>query len=159
MTAQTPTGRKTYKAFEARGKGDDGEQAGTSVNRTLEPEDSMEIRQVLAPWVAPEWKYYMIPIYNGAFPDKLGLVYSFLTVKIEGERLLPLLRAIKKKTCIYIQEFDAQEFLRPEPGQTIIKKITVKFRKGGDEDEIINSMPENRIRIVPAEPESADLVD
>jgi len=101
----------------------------------------------------------MVPIYNGAFPDKLGLVYSFLTVVIEGEHLQPLLYAIRKKTCIYIQDYHAQEFSPPEPGQTIIHKITVTFRREGDEDKIIKSMTENRKRAEYADTASHDLVD
>jgi len=143
MTEQTQTRLKPYLAFDARGKNEDGTQAGTRVKAINAPEDSLEIRQVLAPWQAPEWRYYQNPIYNGEFPTRIVLIYSFLIVEIEGERLQHLLAAIRKKTCIYIQDFHPDEFEEPEPSQTVIRKIKVNVRKG-DEEEIIETMPKNR---------------
>ncbi len=138
-----PSGLKPYKAFEARGKGEDGTPAGSTVMRTLAPEDSLEIRQVLTPWQAPEYRHLLNVIYNGEFATRIVVVFAFLSVDIEGEHLQHLDTAIRKKTCIFIQDFHPQEFLPPEPSQTIIHSIKVTLKQGYEED-IIKAMPKNR---------------
>jgi hypothetical protein len=133
--------KKPYLAFESK-KGVDSKSA----EGRLAPDDSFEIRRLLEPWIAPEWRHYTFLLYNGKFATKLTLFYLYMRVEIEGANLQNLITAIRKKTVVYIQDFHAKEFLHVPKGEPVITSILIKFRKNGDEQEAMDEMRENGIK-------------
>jgi hypothetical protein len=69
--------------------------------------------------------------FNGEYGTELALVYSFLMVKIKGRNLQPVIAAILDNRCEFIQDFDAREFLPPDPAAPLIESIEfVSGREG-----------------------------
>jgi len=87
--------------------------------------ERLEIRRVLGESHAPGYRYLMDVSFNGDFGTELVLIYSFFMVKIKGQQMQSLIRAIRDGTCVFIQDFHEKEFSQPEPGAAIIETIEI----------------------------------
>lgn len=104
---QAATGLKLYKAFEIR------ERAS----------ERLEIRRVLGETHAPSYRYLLDVSFNGQYGTELLLAYSFLIVKIRGQNLQPVIRAILEGKCDVIQDYHPNEFAPPQENEPVIASI------------------------------------
>lgn len=91
---------------------------------------------------------YCLSIYTGKEPanghasyqyfqylmdDKAGrifdIVYGFFVVRVRGRNLLPVVRGIKSKKCVFIQEYQRRaEWPEPKEGEPKIEKIEFIYK-------------------------------
>ncbi len=72
---------------------------------------------------APSYRYLMDVAFNGESGTEIVLLYSFLTVKITGRSLQPVVAAILENSCIFIQDFHPNEFLQAPQDAPFIEAI------------------------------------
>lgn len=118
---QTALAKKTYEAFDKRGR----------------PSPYLEIRCVLQPSQAPQARYLMDVVYSADFDDGFTLLYSFMAVEIRGANLKDVRRAIQNGQCEFIQEWHENEFVHPSQAEPVI--TSVKFITGEKLDDILSS--------------------
>lgn len=94
------------------------------------PDRRLEVRQVLAAWHAPSYRYLMDVVFDGAHGTEIVLVFSFLMVKIKGRNLQAVRRAIIESTCTFIQDYDPREFSLPANDAPVIEKIELVVKDG-----------------------------
>jgi hypothetical protein len=76
----------------------------------------------------PAYQYYQYML-----DDKTGkifdIVYGFFVVRVRGRNLLPVVRGIKSKRCVFIQEYQRRPEW-PEPGRedTVIERIEIVYQ-------------------------------
>jgi hypothetical protein len=111
-----------YEAFKAQDK-----------NRRL------DILRVNGANHSPAYAYLINIIWDGdEYGAAMVLEYSTMQVRIKGKNLQPIVAAIKKSTCSFIQDYDPQCFLPPQPNEPMIESIEIVARgeknsEGGDE--------------------------
>ncbi|QBD75187.1 hypothetical protein EPA93_03935 [Ktedonosporobacter rubrisoli] len=115
------TGKKTYEAFDKRGR----------------PSPYLEIRCVLQPSQTPQSRYLMDVVYSADFDDGFTLLYSFMAVEIRGTNLKDVRRAVQSGQCEFIQEYHENEFARPAQAEPVI--TSVKFITGEKLDDILST--------------------
>jgi hypothetical protein len=107
-----------YEAFKAQDK-----------NRRL------DILRVRGANHSPAYAYLINIIWDGdEYGAAMVLEYSTMQVRIKGKNLQPIVAAIKKSTCSFIQDYDPQCFLPPQPNEPMIESIEIVARgeKEGD---------------------------
>jgi hypothetical protein len=119
--AQASTAKKTYEAFDKRGR----------------PSPYLEIRCVLQPSQALQSRYLMDVVYSADFDDGFTLLYSFMAVEVRGANLKEVRRAIQSGQCEFIQEFHDNEFAQPQQTEPVI--TSVNFITGDKLGDILST--------------------
>ena len=87
---------EAYQAFQAKDK----------VER-------LRIRPAMEPWRAPNYNALVDIACNGKYGTNFVLMFTHMAVFVEGRNLQAVIAAIEAGTADFIQQFDAQEWLRP----------------------------------------------
>lgn len=70
-------------------------------------------------------------IYDGDFGTNIVLVYTVLTVRVEGRNLQKLVHAVENHTADFFQEFDPEKWSKPADAKApIIECIEIKIMEG-----------------------------
>lgn len=91
--------------------------------------DTLSIYTVREPANAhPAYQYYQYML-----DDKTGrifdIVYGFFVVRVRGRNLFPIIRAIKNRKCLFIQEYQRRtEWPEPLKEDTVIEKIEIVYQ-------------------------------
>ena len=113
---QEADGLPPYIAFEAKDK----------IKR-------LEIRRVMGAYRTPAYAYLLDIIFDGSHGTELVLLYSFMMIKIKGENLHPIILALQKSNCDFIQDFDPRAFAQPAADAARIDHIEI-IVKGSEEE-------------------------
>ncbi len=104
-------GRLIYEAFDAKDK-----------------IKVVEIRTTQGINRAPSYAYLLDVISDGEKGEEITLLFSFMLVEIRGRNLQSLARALIKRDCAIIQEYDPAKFAPHTPEQPLIESIAIKAR-------------------------------
>ncbi len=104
---------ESYQAFKAV----DGKVDALSIYTFKEPANAH-----------PAYQYYQYML-----DDKAGkifdIVYGFFVVRVRGRNLFPVIRAIKNRKCLFIQEYQRRaEWQEPRKDDTVIDKIEIVYQ-------------------------------
>lgn len=89
----------------------------------------LQIRRVLGATHSPAYTYLLDVSYDGFHGTELVLTYSFMLIKIKGINLQPIILAIEKHECAFIQDYDPQFFAPSESDKPFIENIEIVERK------------------------------
>lgn len=64
-------------------------------------------------------------IYDHDFESAVTLVFSFMTVKLTGQHLGPVVHAIFLGQCGRIRQYHAKLYDPPERGKPVIEKVEI----------------------------------
>jgi hypothetical protein len=73
-------------------------------------------------------------IYDHDFDSALTLVFSFMTVKLAGQHLAPVVHAIFLGECGRIREYHPKLYDPPAHGEPVIEKIQIVTADEKNED-------------------------
>lgn len=104
---------KEYKAFHAMNK---------------QRQGRIEIRQFINMTYTPYYFHLLDINKNGFYGTELVLVFTFMIVEIKGINLRPVFDALKAGHCEYIQDFNENVFLTPEPKEPFIEWIRLLLK-------------------------------
>lgn len=107
-TGQQSKAKKMYEAFDTKGRSS----------------PFLEIRCVLTPSQAPQFRYLMDVVYSTGGDDGFTLIYSFMAAEIKGVHLKDMRRAIRLGACEFIQEWHENEFALLQRGEPMITSVT-----------------------------------
>jgi len=89
----------------------------------------MHIRPGSAPWFYATSSYLQYIAEDAGRGRVFNLIYGFLVVEVRGRNLQPVVHAIARDCCEFIQQFDLARWKLPEPGTPVIESIICRHPK------------------------------
>lgn len=74
---------------------------------------------------SPAYRYLLNVSYDDRDWTNFVLTYSFMQIQVEGKNLQNIIIAIENNGCAFIQEFDHNIFINPEPEAAFIESIEI----------------------------------
>lgn len=90
-------------------------------------QERLQIRRVLNITHSPSYRYLM-DIMSNPGGTQIVLVFSFLMVKIKGNNLQILTKALEDGVCTFIQDYHPNEYAVPDIKAALIESIEVRIR-------------------------------
>lgn len=104
------------------------DKSGRLIYEAFDPKDKskiLEIRTAKGVHRAPAYAYLLDVISDGDKGEAVTLLYSFMVVDIKGRNLQLFARALMKRECGFIQEFDGEKFTPPATSDAVIESMEI----------------------------------
>jgi hypothetical protein len=90
---------------------------------------TLDIERAAAPCRCPRLQYYLDISYSPRFYSGFTLFFTYMSVRVHGKNLKPVVDAFRFTKCTAIREYHAELFAAPPPeGAPLIEKIEIVVR-------------------------------
>lgn len=87
-------------------------------------------RKGIKPQRSPRRAYLLDIVSDGEHGTMIELIFTFMTVRVEGRNLQPVIQSLENGSAQFIQEFDPKRWENPPAGIPVITAITLTMQEG-----------------------------
>ncbi len=103
--------------------------------------ERLRIRRAMGPTRSPVYNCLLDVAYDGDYGTNFVLTYTFMIVLVRGKNLQAIIAAIEAGTAHFIQEFDADQWAKPDSTAPFIESIEVVGQEKGSASLAMETSP------------------